>query len=460
MRPTGSGRRGGARRGGGVAAVLVVGLVVAALGGAGARAVEPAPGRPAVPATSVGPPAVPQVAWDPLVPGRDRGVAASSAAVAAAPSAGAASVRTVGHPRALPTPVQRPTPPPPPPPFTRPTPPPPPGPPPEPRQIRIAATGDLLIHSPVWRAADAHAPGEAFDFVPLLRGVGPIVEPADLGICHLEVPLTRDRSRLSSYPIFNAPADLARAVAAIGWDVCSTASNHSADQGFPGLVETLDVLDEAGVAHRGTARTPEEDATPVLLPAGPATVGLVAATYGLNGLPVPGGHPWSVDLIDVPAILADARAARAAGADLVVAALHWGEEYRHAPTAFQQDVAAAVMADGAVDAIIGHHAHVVQPIALVAGRPVVYGLGNLLSGQTQREVTRDGVVVVLTATEDPATGRWAFTSIDWGATQVARGSYEVLPADDASRARTNAVLGELLGPAPIVIPTAAPAPAG
>lgn len=147
--------------------------------------------------------------------------------------------------------------------------------------------------------------------------------------------------------------------------------------------------------------------------------------YGFNGYEPPADAPWIVDRIDPAVIARDAAAARAAGADLVVVSLHWGTEYQPEPDAFQRDTAAAVTAIGDVDLVIGHHAHVVQPIEQVGGTWVVFGLGNQLSNQAE-DVKRDGLTVVVTVA-GPAGGRLAVRSIEAVPTYVDLATYEVLP---------------------------------
>lgn len=315
-----------------------------------------------------------------------------------------------------------------------------------PRRITLAATGDLLIHTDV--TGRARQPDGSIDFAPLLAQVEPFISAADVGLCHLEVPLTRDLGDLSGYPTFNAPAQLADAIAATGWDVCSTASNHTLDQRFEGIVSTLDILDDAGVAHTGAARSEAEHLAATLLDVGQITLGFLSYTYGTNGIPVPAAQPWSVNLIDTPAIAAEASRVRDAGADLVVLSLHWGQEYAHRPSSFQTAIAAEVAASGLVDLIVGHHAHVIQPLAVVDGLPVAYGLGNFLSGQFQSVDRSDGVILLVTFAEQPGhVGEGFAVTFDWVPTRVDRSTYHVLPlhdpqtpVDQASAARTDAYL--------------------
>ena len=280
-------------------------------------------------------------------------------------------------------------------------------PPPRTRTVTVALTGDVLIHDNVWASARASAGQRGFDFRPMLADLRPRISGADLALCHLETPLAPAGGPFSSYPLFSAPPQVAGALRWAGYDGCSTASNHSVDQGFGGVARTLDALDASGLAHTGTARTRAEASRVVLLRRDGLSIGWVAATYGTNGMPVDADKPWSVNLIDVPEILRDARRARAAGADAVVVSLHWGEEYAHQPSAFQLDVADRLTRSGVVTLVAGHHAHVVQPIRRVNGTWVVFGLGNLLAGQgTTAPGVNDGMVVEVTLRQRSGPDGW------------------------------------------------------
>ncbi len=280
---------------------------------------------------------------------------------------------------------------------------PPPPEPPAPRSFTIAATGDILIHSAVWESARAYAGGSGYDFQPMFEPLRSRIEAADLAICHLEVPLSADNSRISSYPSFRAPREVADAVSAVGYDTCSTASNHTIDKGVDGAVVTLGVLDSAGLAHTGSARGPEED-VPALYEIDGVLVGHLSYTYGLNGLRVPSGKEYTVNVIDEAAIIADAAWAREQGAEFVILSMHWGNEYQAVESSFQRSLAESLLADPHIDLILGHHAHVVQPIDRIGGEYVVFGLGNLISNQrtsSSRVGVDDGLLVEVTVTEGP-----------------------------------------------------------
>ncbi len=259
--------------------------------------------------------------------------------------------------------------------------------------------GDLLWHNTVWQsaAADHARTGEGragFDFDPMFGALRGLVSGADLAICHEEVPFAEPGGPYASYPVFAAPPSIAGWLGDFGWDACTTASNHAVDQGFEGLRRTATLLESAGVRPVGTFRTEAERRRPVILEANGVRVAIVAGTYGLNGFPLPEGRPWSVSMLDAGDLLAQARRARAAGADVVLVALHWGWEYTTLPNPQQVALARRLTRSPAVDLVYGEHAHVVQPITRVNGKWVVYGLGNMIAQQeTSRPYTYEGISV-------------------------------------------------------------------
>ncbi|WP_330172511.1 CapA family protein [Streptomyces sp. NBC_01498] len=253
------------------------------------------------------------------------------------------------------------------------------------RGFTLVASGDVLPHDSVIRRANADAGGTGHDFVPMLAGVKSVVSAADVAICHMETVYGPDGGPFTGYPSFASPPQIAGALRATGYDSCSTASNHTLDAGADGVARTLGALDRAGVAHVGSARSAAEDARPALLDAGGAKVAQLAYTYDTNGIPLPDGQPWAVDLIDEEKILTDARAARAAGADVVVLSLHWGTEWQSAVDDGQLtlgDRLAGATTDGRpdIDLIIGTHVHVPQAYEKVNGTWIVYGMGDQIAG--------------------------------------------------------------------------------
>ncbi|MXZ67706.1 MAG: CapA family protein [Acidimicrobiia bacterium] len=299
-----------------------------------------------------------------------------------------------------------------------------------PRSFTIAATGDLLIHSPIVRRARR---GDGWDFTPMFDQVAPILQAADLAVCHVETPMSPDNERLSTFPLFSVPNQLADSIAYAGYDTCSLASNHSLDSGMRGVAGTIDALDRVGVAHTGMARSPEQGAALNLLDVKGATVAHLSYTYGLNTGELRPENTHLANIIDEETILVEAGRARAAGADFILLSLHWGTEFRRMPDRYQTEVGPRLLSSPDVDLIIGHHAHVVQPVARIGGEYIAYGLGNFLSNQSpqwgaRKPGTQDGVILRLTVTQDPTTGRWSVTSISHTPTRVNRATFEIVNA--------------------------------
>jgi len=297
----------------------------------------------------------------------------------------------------------------------------------------LVATGDLLIHGPVAKAALQYGHGKRYDFTPMLTKVRAEIAGADLALCHIETPLSADDKNISGYPVFNTPHELADAVAWAGYDGCSTASNHSIDKGVTGVTSTLDALDANHVAHAGTARSKAEGARIETHTIGGDKIAHLSYTFGTNGEPVPRSAPWAVDLISVPRILADAHRARAAGAKFVVLSLHWGAEYQSTPTPEQMIQAKKLLASPDVDLILGDHVHVQQPVMRIGDKYVVFGMGNLLSNQSPRAglkpQTQDGAVVSVHVA--PKGSRLVADGVTITATYCQIGPYTVWPVSAA-----------------------------
>ena len=313
-----------------------------------------------------------------------------------------------------------------------------------PSSFTIAATGDLLIHEAV---ADAAQTSDGWDFTSMFASVAPVLSAADVAICHVETPMSPNNGFLAYYPAFIVPNQLADAIAYAGYDTCSLASNHATDGGRDGVVGTIAALDRAGVAHAGMALSAESRDEPTLLEAGEATVAHLSYTYGFNNGPLAAEDSHLSNVIDEATILTDAGRARSRGADFVVVSMHWGTNYIAEPDEMQTDLGARLLASDDVDLIIGHHAHVVQPIDAVGDKYLVYGLGNFLSNQSPETCTgcppgtTDGVIVHFTVTLDPQDGRWSVTEVTHTPTWVDRAGYEIV---DVLRdtARDPAVLAE------------------
>lgn len=307
-------------------------------------------------------------------------------------------------------------------------------------EFTIGAVGDVLPHATVTRTA--RTPG-GYDYTPMLEATRAWSEGVDLALCNLESPLIPPDQDPSGFPMFGAPQELGQNLADLGWDGCSTGNNHALDRGYDNVVHTLDVLDEVEMGHAGTARSQAEALEPQLYELERAgqqvTVAQLGGTDSTNGLPIPAEAPWAVTLIDAGTLIEQARTARADGADLVIATLHWGTEYVNAPIARVVGIAEELAQSGQIDLVIGHHPHVPQPFAKLDGGPdgegmwVAYSLGNFISNQDEAccvPQTANGLF--MTASVSKPDGEPArVTGLEWTVMTVDRvGDQRVYPLHD------------------------------
>jgi len=259
---------------------------------------------------------------------------------------------------------------------------------PPPAEAVLVAVGDVMMHKPMVPGVYDEASG-TYDFTGFFAPLRDVFLNADWAFANLETPIGGDERGFPGYPRFNAPVALADALVDAGFDVVSTANNHSLDQNYSGLVHTLEVLRERGIRPAGTADSEEAAGEIVMLERNGIVNAFLAYTYGTNGIPIPKDHPYAVNLIDEDRIAADIAKARGLGADIVTVSLHFGNEYQRNPSEEQRRLAEHAVRSGA-DVVLGHHPHVVQPYDIVRVEDaegnlrtgaVIYSLGNFVSNQ-------------------------------------------------------------------------------
>ena len=285
-----------------------------------------------------------------------------------------------------------------------------------PISFTIVTTGDILLHERLWNQAKIDGTETEWNFYPQLAGISSITKSADLALCHLETPIANKNENYSGYPVFNSPPEILNAVKELGFDMCDQASNHSLDKGFAGITRTLDKLDEYGIPHTGTARSAAEAAKPLIVevPVGEKKikVGIIAYTFGFNGFVRDADKLWSANLIDPEAMIAEAKAARAAGAQFVIAKIHWGQEYTNTPSEAQIQLANQLADSGEIDLIDGAHSHSVQPVTKIKNMWVAYSHGNLIAAHREpTTIKSEGLIVRWTVTE-VATGALEITKVE------------------------------------------------
>lgn len=256
-------------------------------------------------------------------------------------------------------------------------------------EINLLFAGDIMGHDSQIAAAFNDST-KTYSYAECFEHVKPFVEQADLAIANFEV--TMAGQPFKGYPQFSSPDQLAIDVQNCGFDVLVTANNHSCDRGRKGIERTIRVLDSLNIAHTGTFcdSTEYNSNYPLVVEVKGMRFAILNYTYGTNGIAVPNGN--IVNMIDTKQIATDVAAARSKS-DMIIACMHWGDEYVTTPTSNEIQLASMLKKLG-VELIIGSHPHVLQPIELdtVSNQLTVYSLGNFVSGQ--RTAPRDGAMMV------------------------------------------------------------------
>lgn len=178
--------------------------------------------------------------------------------------------------------------------------------------------------------------------------------------------------------IFTGPPNGAKALASFGFTHVSTANNHAFDYGKEALFETLDHLDDEGIAHVGTARSVEDLYEPLVFERGGIRFALFAVTDLMNFK-----NRWHdfVAVTDTGKLFPALREA-ASSVDVVVVSFHGGEEYGDAPTSRVKNFAEDCARQGA-KVFLGHHPHVAYGIQEMNGSYIFHSLGNFVFYQPQ-----------------------------------------------------------------------------
>ena len=273
--------------------------------------------------------------------------------------------------------------------------------------INMAVIGDIMCHSSNFE--DAYdSENKTYDFSYVFDDIKDYIQSADIAIGNLETTFSGSDVGYSGYPTFNTPEQLAQNLVDLGIDVVSTANNHSLDKKYNGVVSTLDELDKVGLAHTGTYRSKEEQDTIVTKNVNGINIAFLSFTYGTNGIPVPNGKEYCINLIDEDLMLDQISKAKALNPDLICVNMHWGEEYKLKQNKNQEKLADFLFKNG-VDIIFGSHPHVLEPmerrtITLEDGTVkdgfLIYSLGNFMSGQVI-ENTMNTIILQLQITKHP-----------------------------------------------------------
>ena len=284
----------------------------------------------------------------------------------------------------------------------------------DPVSVELLFAGDAMQHQAQLDQAKS-AGGGTHDYDGCFSLIAPEITKADYAVVNLEVPLGGGPD-YSGYPCFSAPDSYAVAMKDAGFDMMLTANNHCLDRSDKGARRTLAALDSLGIDHIGTYhdKAQRDSLVPFVKDIKGIRFGFLNYTYGTNGIEPKKGT--EVALIDREKIAEEMKAARDAGAEILVVAVHWGVEYVLLENSMQRSLADFLVENGA-DLIIGGHPHVIQPMKVVRNEKegkdvlVVYSLGNFISNM--KTVDTRGGALVRAKVERGSDGQARFTGADY-----------------------------------------------
>lgn len=263
-------------------------------------------------------------------------------------------------------------------------------------EISLAMVGDNLIHSKIYEEAKKNANYNGYDFKPMYSYLKEMIKDYDLAYYNQETILGGAEIGPSTYPAFNSPYEVGDAMIDAGFNLVSLATNHTLDRGEKAVINSCNYWDgKEGVMTAGSYCSFEDRNEVQIMKKNNISYSLLSYTYGTNGIPVPSGKEYLVNVWPTgwgnpdydskyqaykETVREDIERVRDK-VDVLMVAMHWGVEYTHTPTAYQLDMA-QFLASNHVDIIIGTHPHVVMPVTWIDNTLVIYSLGNLLSAQT------------------------------------------------------------------------------
>lgn len=260
----------------------------------------------------------------------------------------------------------------------------------EPDTVTVVMVGDILLHMPIENASKDE--NGNYDFNPIFASMKDEIIAADIAIVNQEVIIGGEELGISGYPCFNAPYPIGDALVNAGFDVVLHATNHALDKGKTGLMNTINYWrdNHPDITVLGINETEEDKERVDIIEKNGIKIAILNYTYGTNGIPMPGGMPYAVDLLEEEKVKQDLAYAEE-NADFTIVCPHWGTEYNLGTDNMQQKWA-AIFREGGADLVIGAHPHVIEPVEFMEDETpghsnnhgggdmlVYYSLGNFVS---------------------------------------------------------------------------------
>ena len=249
----------------------------------------------------------------------------------------------------------------------------------ESNELSMVMVGDCLIHRFVY--TDALESDGNYHFDKMFTEISPLIKDHDLAYYNQESNIGGKALGLSAYPRFNSPEEIGDTMVNLGFNLVSLANNHTMDKGEQGVINSVNYWKtKPGVYYTGEALSEEDRESNIkILEKNGIKYAFFSYTTVTNGLLPPSGKEYLTNIYDKNKVKKDIDKVKGK-VDLIIVAMHWGEEYTTNPSSNQKQVAKDLSEMG-VNLIIGNHAHSIQPVEMIGDTLVFYALGNFIAGQ-------------------------------------------------------------------------------
>ena len=245
----------------------------------------------------------------------------------------------------------------------------------EKNSLSLVMVGDVLIHEAIFK--DALNSDGSYDFGDMFSLVKPLLDGYDLRYCNQESIIGGKNLGISGYPNFNSPDEIGEEIIDLGFNMIGLANNHAYDKGEAAINYSVNYWKKYdNIITAGSYLSDNDRNNIQVYEKNGIKYAFLAYTTSLNGNKL--DHDYLVNMYDKDKVKSDIEKVK--DADLIIVAMHWGNEYTNEPTKSQRDIASYLSSLG-VNLIIGTHPHVVQPITYIGDTLVIYSLGNFISNQ-------------------------------------------------------------------------------
>lgn len=253
--------------------------------------------------------------------------------------------------------------------------------------VEIVAFGDNLIHTSLIDGGKQK--DGTYDFSHIFSNVREEIGEADVAIINQETILSTAELGYSGYPRFGTPNAMGQAIVDAGFDVVLHATNHALDKGVKGIQNTMEYWkNQKDITMVGLSKSGKASSRVAIVEIEDIKIAILNYTYGLNGLTLPKGEEYLVNMLNNKEQIIKDIAYAKKKADFIIVCPHWGTEYSYEANKSQLDWVQFFF-EQEVDLVLGTHPHVLQPVEQIESEGtdhkmlVYYSLGNFISGQDQ-----------------------------------------------------------------------------